>query len=168
AAESATAMPADLAPATSVDADPAAVSPSSQTADIPAAPSVTQQPEPVAPPPQGPGRLQLDAANYRVDESSAVLIARVIRTGGSGGSVAFRWRTLPGSASADQDYIGTEWQRVELADGQSVTRLFVPLVNDGRTEPDESFILEIADAEGGAELGSRTRAEVSIIDDDAG
>jgi|GEM_PF-655383 len=155
-ADTGTAMPADNSPATSVDADATP------------APIVTEQPEPVAPPPQGPGRLQLDASNYRVDESSAVLIARVIRTGGSGGNVAFRWRTLPGSASADQDYIGTDWQRVEFADGQAVTRLFVPLVNDGRAESGETFTLEIADAEGGAELGSRTTAEVSIIDDDAG
>ncbi len=167
-ADSGTAMPAEMSPATSADAEATPTSQSSQTAKVPPAPVLTEQPEAVAPPPQGPGRLQLDAANYRVDESSAVLIARVIRTGGSGGNVAFRWRTLPGSASADQDYIGTDWQRVELADGQAVTRLFVPLVNDGRAEPGETFFLEIADAEGGAALGSRTSAEVSIIDDDPG
>ena len=134
--------------------------PSTETAPPPAAPG------PVPPPQTGPGRLQLDALSYQVAESSAVLIVRVIRTGGSRGPVSFRWRTQPGSATADQDFIGSDWQRVALSDGEVGTRLFVPLVNDGRAETDERFTIEIDDAQGGAELGPRTRAEVRIIDDD--
>ena len=120
------------------------------------------------PPETGPGRLQLDASTYRVAESSAVLIARVIRTGGSSGRVAFFWRTMAGSATAEEDYIGSEWQRVELGDGELSTRLFVPLVNDGRSEDDEVFIIELADPEAGARLGPRASAEVIIADDDSG
>ncbi len=120
------------------------------------------------PPETGPGQLQLDAVAYRVAESSSVLIARVIRTGGSSGRVAFVWRTVPGSATADQDYIGSDWQRVELGDGELSTRLFVPLVNDGRSEGDEVFIIELADPEAGARLGPRASAEVTILDDDSG
>ena len=139
-------------------------------AEIPApstqAPAAPAAPASVPPPQAGPGRLQLDASSYQVDESSAVLIVRVIRTGGSRGPVSLRWRTQPGSATADQDYIGSDWQRVELNDGEVGTRLFVPLVNDGRAETDERFTIEIGDAQGGAELGPRTRAEVRIVDDD--
>jgi solute carrier family 8 (sodium/calcium exchanger) len=101
-----------------------------------------------------------------VGEASAVLIVRVIRTGGSSGPVSFRWRTQAGSATADQDYIGSDWQRVALSDGEVGTRLFVPVVNDGRAETDERFTIEIGDAQGGAELGLRTRATVRIVDDD--
>lgn len=154
---------------------PSAPSGSGPTAEEPEAeapaPSTEAAPAPAAPAPApplqaGPGRLQLDASSYRVDESSAVLIVRVIRTGGSRGPVSLRWRTRPGSATADEDYIGSDWQRVQLRDGEVGTRLFVPLVNDGRAEPEEGFTIEIGDAQGGAELGPRTRAEVRIVDDD--
>jgi hypothetical protein len=144
------------------------------TAEPPAAEVEPNTPAVVAataapPPPEtGPGRLQLDAVAYRVAESSAVLIARVIRTGGSSGRVAFAWRTVPGSATADEDYIGSDWQRVELGDGELSTRLFVPLVNDGRSEGDEVFTIELADPEAGATLGPRASAEVTISDDDSG
>ncbi|MGB5209607.1 MAG: protein kinase [Gammaproteobacteria bacterium] len=133
-----------------------------------AAPAVAAVTPPPPPAQTGPGRLQLDSSTYRVDESSAVLIARVIRTGGSSGRVAFVWRTVPGSATANEDYIDSDWQRVELGDGELSTRLFVPLVNDGRSEADEVFTIMLADPEAGAELGSRTSAEVTIADDDSG
>lgn len=148
------------------DASPADADDSGVETSPPPPAVIPVSPEPVPPPQAGPGRLQLDASSYSVDESSAVLIVRVIRTGGSRGAVAFRWRTQPGSATPDQDYVSSDWQRVELANGEVGTRLFVPLVNDGRAEAGETFTLEIADAEGGAELGPRTRAEVRIVDDD--
>jgi hypothetical protein len=153
-------------PESGPDAPPADADGSGDVTSPPAPAVIPVSPEPVPPPQAGPGRLQLDASSYSVDESSAVLIVRVIRTGGSRGAVAFRWRTQPGSATPDQDYVSSDWQRVELANGEVGTRLFVPLVNDGRAEAGETFTLEIADAEGGAELGPRTRAEVRIVDDD--
>ena len=121
---------------------------------------------PATPPARAPGRLGFETGTYEVDESSAVLIARVIRTGGSDGEVAFRWRTLGGSAAPDEDFIATDWQRTVMADGQTSARIFIPLVNDGLGEGPESFSIELADPQGGVTLAGTTQVRVIIRDDD--
>jgi hypothetical protein len=62
--------------------------------------------------------------------------------------------------------VGVDWQRLELADGETSLRIFVPLVNDGLAENPETFLIEIGRPDGGASLGELTRAEVVITDDD--
>jgi solute carrier family 8 (sodium/calcium exchanger) len=101
-----------------------------------------------------------------VSEGTAVLIAEVRRREGSRGRVGFRWRTVPGTAGDGDDYVGVDWQRLELADGETTLRIFVPLVNDGLAENPETFLIEIGRPDGGASLGELTRAEVVITDDD--
>jgi hypothetical protein len=131
------------------------------------APSSTARSEaPAAPPDPRPGRLELSAGVYRVNEATAVVIADVVRRDGTRGRVGFRWRTVPRSAGDGDDYVGVDWQRLELADGEEVARIFVPLVNDGLAEDPETFLIEIAQPDGGATLGERSRAEVRIVDDD--
>jgi hypothetical protein len=119
----------------------------------------------VAPPP-APGRLELSSGVYRVSEGTAVLIVEVVRRGGTNGAVGVRWRTLPNTAGDGEDYVGSDWQRLELADGSAADRIFVPLVNDGIPERTESFYIELARPDGGATLGDRIRAEVQVTDDD--
>lgn len=126
---------------------------------------VTAPPED-APAPPSPGRLEFETDTYEVDEGSAVLIARVVRADGTRGEVAFRWRTLGGSAAPDEDFIATDWQRTSMADGQTSARIFIPLVNDGLREGAESFYIELADPEGGATLPDDPRVRVVIRDDD--
>ena len=57
-------------------------------------------------------------------------------------------------------------ERLELADGEIGTRIFVPLVNDGLAEVPESFFIELGRPDGGATIGPVVRAEVRIVDDD--
>ena len=115
-----------------------------------------------------PGRLQLSATRYAISEGTAVAIAEVLRSDGTGGAVGVHWRTVGRSALNGEDFVGSGWQRLELADGEESGRIFVPLVNDGLAEPAESFFIEIERPDGGATLGDVVRSEVRISDDDTG
>lgn len=128
------------------------------------APAAAPAPEP-APVPQ-PGRLGFATAAFHVSESDAVLMADVIRSDGTDGVVGVYWRTVASNALDGDDYEGQDWQRLELADGEIGTRIFVPLVNDGLAEVPESFFIELDRPDGGATIGPVVRAEVRIVDDD--
>ena len=93
-------------------------------------------------------------------------MADVIRVDGTDGVVGVYWRTVASNALDGSDYEGQDWQRLELADGEIGTRIFVPLVNDGLQEVPESFFIELGRPDGGATLGPVVRAEVRIVDDD--
>lgn len=97
-----------------------------------------------------------------------MVIATITRTGGSSGTVSVRWRTVPGSAEPDSDYISSDWKEITLADGQTSERVYVPMVNDGLSEGQENFFIELAEPGGGAALSARTRLEVRITDDESG
>lgn len=170
AADSAESGPEIISELAVVPAEQAGSTGSDETA-IEAVPSVTSEAPPVVEDPEAviapsPGRLAFETDAYEVDEGSAVLIARVVRSEGTRGEIAFRWRTLGGTAAPDEDYIATDWQRTSMADGQTAARIFVPLVNDGLAETQESFYLELADPEGGVTLVEDPRMRVVIRDDD--
>lgn len=118
--------------------------------------------------PAGPGELRFSSADMTVTEGSAVVIATVSRTGGRAGTVTVRWRTVPGSAGEDSDYVASDWKEITLADGRASERIFVPIVDDGLPEGEESFFIELADPGGGARLADPSRLQVRITDDETG
>lgn len=117
--------------------------------------------------PSGPGRIEFTADEYQVTEGAAVVIATVARRGGTAGDVSFRWRTAAGSATPDVDYVASDWQSVEIPAGRDSVRIYVPLVDDGVAEDEESFFLELSEPDGGATLGSPARLRVRIADDES-
>jgi hypothetical protein len=137
---------------------PAAPVPDTAPTEANAAPSVATS--------TGPGRLAFSRGELRVTEGTAVLIATVVRQGGTAGNVSFRWRTTGGSATPDADYVGSGWQEVSIPDGRDSVRLYVPLVDDGIAEDDETFSLELSGPGGGASLGSPDTLRVTIVDDE--
>ncbi len=130
-------------------------------------PAVTT-PEPDTAPalPPGPGRIAFALDEYRVTEGTAVVIATIGRRDGLSGDVTVRWRTVSGSAETDADFAGSDWEEVTIAEGQEGIRIYVPLVDDGLPEAEESFFLELAEPGGGAVLGSPARVRVRISDDE--
>jgi hypothetical protein len=125
----------------------------------------TQPPEP-PPAPPGPGSVAFSAAEYRVAEGNAVVIATIVRRDGQQGPVSVHWRTVSDTAAADEDFISSDWDVVRFADGQTSAKIYVPLVADGIGESQERFYLELGRPDGGARLGSLTRTRVMIDDDD--
>jgi hypothetical protein len=126
--------------------------------------TLAAQKQPVVPP--EPGRLEFATGEYRVTEGTAVVIATVVRRGGTAGDVTLRWRTVADSATANVDYAASDWQEVEIPAGQDSVRIYVPLVDDGIAEGEERFFLELSDPGGGASLGSPARLTVRIADDE--
>ena len=113
-----------------------------------------------------PGRLSFSRSLYTTREGSAVVIAEIVRQDGAAGRVTIRWRTVADSALVNDDFASSDWDILTLEDGESSGKLFIPIVDDGRREPVESFYLQLADPQGGATLGNVVRARVEIADND--
>jgi hypothetical protein len=78
-------------------------------------------------------------------------------------SVSVDWRTVDGSATAPADYAAAAG-RLTIPHGQPSAELHVPIAEDGRDEPVETFGVELSDPSA-ATLG-RALGLAAILDDD--
>jgi uncharacterized delta-60 repeat protein len=116
--------------------------------------------------PRHAGTLQLSAPDYPASESDGDPLVLVTRTGGSRGAASVTVGTRPGTATAGADFASTR-TTVRFAAGDDTPRLVaVPLREDGRIEPAETFSVTVGHARC-AGLGARRTATVTILDDDA-
>jgi hypothetical protein len=133
--------------------------------------AASPDPAPPASPPvsaavSGPGTISLALEELRLSESDGVAVIDLLRSGGTEGSVAVSYRTIPVTADERSDYAGVNWTEVRFAPGQETARQFVPLVGDSLAERTENFVVEISRPRDGAELGPVTRMRIVIVDDD--
>jgi hypothetical protein len=115
------------------------------------------------------GVLQFSSANYSTSESSGAARVTVTRSGGSAGEVTVSFMTIDsggGTAGPEQDYFPTNGT---LAFGPGVTSqsFYVPIINDAAHEESETILLELQVPSGGATLGARVSATITIADNDA-
>ncbi|MGD8587849.1 MAG: Calx-beta domain-containing protein [Chromatiales bacterium] len=117
--------------------------------------------------PNGAGVFILSSDNYIVDETTPKLLVTVYRIGGSYGSVAVEYQTLDESAmqGLDSDYIEA-FGLLNFTDGETARTFEVEINDDGLDESDEQFLIELFNPSGGADLGNRTLATATILDDD--
>ena len=108
--------------------------------------------------------VHLSAASYRVDESAGVVEITIVREGRFESNTV-SYRTSSGTAQATVDYRETQGT-VNFSPGQTVAKVFVPIVNDGLNEGDETFRFEIINAVGLAFIGAPQAATIIIVDDD--
>jgi hypothetical protein len=109
----------------------------------------------------GPGGFRLSSPAYSVGESGRQATVTVKRVGGSEGAVTVRFATSNGSAKAPSDYHAIT-RTLRFVDGQAVRTVDVPIVNDARREPAESFTVRLSNPGGGAALGTPVTAKVTI------
>lgn len=115
------------------------------------------------------GVLQFSSLNYSINESASAARITVTRTSGSAGEVTVSFMTIDsggGTAVADQDYYPVNGT---LVFGPGVTSQFfdVPLINDELHEGSETVLVELVDPQpGGASLGNRVSATLTITDND--
>lgn len=113
-----------------------------------------------------PGNLQFSSANYSVGEGDDIQTITVTRSGGSDGRVTVDYATSDGSATSGSDYaasLGT----LTWPDGDVASKSFsVSIVSDSDIEGDEIVNLELSNATGGASIGTRGTAVLTISDDD--
>lgn len=110
------------------------------------------------------GALELTFASQRASEGERKRLL-VQRVGGASGAVTADIRATGGSATEGSDFVisGTlEWQDGD-AEPKAIT---VEVIDDGQQEGDEQFAVELRALTGGAVLGSRTQATVTIAEKD--
>ncbi|MFM6436862.1 MAG: Calx-beta domain-containing protein, partial [Microcystis panniformis] len=111
------------------------------------------------------GILAFSNASYSINENGTpVTEIKIIRTGGSDGEVSATIDLTDGTATAD-DYDKTSIP-VTFANGETEKTINIPIKNDTIYEPNETFTIKLTNPTGGAILGNRNSATVTIINDD--
>ncbi|WP_419553084.1 Calx-beta domain-containing protein [Candidatus Poriferisodalis sp.] len=101
-----------------------------------------------------------------VSESAGTAQATVRLSRPAYGEVTLRYGTAAGTAIAVGDYTAQSQVGVTIPAGLTTATVAVPIVADDMYEADESFFVDLSGADG-ADLGSDTRAVITIVDDDA-
>lgn len=106
-----------------------------------------------------PPEFRLRPTSLSAIEGSNVVFT-VIRTNGSFGPATVRFATSDGTASAGQDYLGTNGILL-FSDGQTNATVTIALLSDGLIEPDEAFTVGLSDPTN-AIIGIASTASVLI------
>ncbi len=113
------------------------------------------------------GVLQFSSATYTVNEGvlSGKAVIKVTRSGGTASGVTVDYATSDGTATDGSDYIATSGT-LTFAAGQTSETFTIPIINDALDEPNETVILTLSNPSGGATLGTRSTAVLTIVDND--
>ncbi len=117
------------------------------------------------------GQIQFSAATYTVSEATAVATITVVRSGGAAGPVTVDFATSNGTATAGLDYTAVPPVPVPPATitfnaGVMSRTVTVPITNDTLDEANETVVLTLTNPTGGATLGPRDTATLTILDND--
>jgi YD repeat-containing protein len=111
-------------------------------------------------------QLAFSAPVFQVrEDGTSVTSVTVTRTGRSTGSVGAMIKLAAGSATAGEDYLAAPIA-VQLANGETSKTVVIPVLNDTRIEPNETVLLTLEQATGGATIGTQSSATLTIVDDD--
>ncbi|MGD9781842.1 MAG: Calx-beta domain-containing protein [Kiritimatiellia bacterium] len=111
------------------------------------------------------GELRFAAETWTADESAAAVTVAVERVQGDSGEVSVDYATTAGTASVGEDYESATGT-LTFSNGVRCQTFVVPIVPDGDDEPLETFIVQLANPQGGATLVAPTQAVATIVDDD--
>lgn len=112
-----------------------------------------------------PGVIQFGATSYVVSESGGSVVISAVRLGGRTGRVTVDYATSDGTATAGSDYTSTSGTLV-FADGEFSKSFTVQITEDTVPEADETVNLTLSNPTGGATLGARRTAVLTITDAD--
>ncbi|HZL37389.1 MAG TPA: Calx-beta domain-containing protein, partial [Tepidisphaeraceae bacterium] len=99
----------------------------------------------------GPGVLEFQSTVVNSSENDTQAVITVLRGAGTTGTVSVDYSTSDGTAIAGSDYTATSGT-LTFAPGQYLQTITVPILNDGRAGNATSFILNLSNPTGGAEL----------------
>ena len=113
------------------------------------------------------GTLQFSASSYSVGEADGARTISVTRNGGSNGAVTADYSTADGTANSGSDYTAAT-NTLAWSDSDTAAKTFdVGIVDDGDSENDETINLSLSNVTGGAVIGARNSAVLTINDNDA-
>lgn len=115
----------------------------------------------------GAGSFRFSSPSYDVGENAGTALITVQRRDGLTGDVTVDYQTVSDSATAGADYTSVSGTFTFL-EGENRQTFVVPIINDFVGEPSETVVLELANATGGAVLGTIPSATLTIINDDSG
>uniref|UniRef100_A0A8C3XBP1 Adhesion G-protein coupled receptor V1 n=1 Tax=Catagonus wagneri TaxID=51154 RepID=A0A8C3XBP1_9CETA len=108
------------------------------------------------------GTLQLSAPVVRVAENHVGPIINVTRTGGAFADVSVKFKVMPITAVAGEDY-SIASSDVVLLEGETSKAVPIYIINDIYPELEESFLVQLLnETTGGAKLGALTEAVIII------
>ena len=112
--------------------------------------------------------FQFELASYSVAEDAGVARINVLRgTDDTNSAVSVNFATTDLTATKGLDYAGIT-NTLSFAPGEKIKLVTVPILNDGVKESSKNFRVTLSNPTGGAVLGSRTTATVTILDNDPG
>jgi uncharacterized delta-60 repeat protein len=110
------------------------------------------------------GTIRMAATAVSVDETAGTVSLTVERFGGSDNAVGVSYATATGTAGAG-DFTATSGA-LSWAHGDAASKtITVPIIDDTRFEPDETFTVTLSSVTGGAALGTPTTT-VTIVSTD--
>ncbi len=115
-----------------------------------------------------PGQIEFTSTTYTGLEGSKQVVIRLHRVGGTTGVISVEYQTQQGGdnpASTPSDYIESHGI-VSFSDGVVDQSFIIPVVDDTLVEGNETFLVNILNAKGGASILGPTQATAIIIDDD--
>jgi hypothetical protein len=110
--------------------------------------------------------VQFDSTKYYAREEAEFVQISVVR-GESDSAATVDFTTSDGTAKAGLDYAGVT-NPIQFGVAERLKRITVPILHDPSKEASESFQIRLSNPTGGAVLGSRTAATVTIADNDPG
>lgn len=116
--------------------------------------------------PPSPGSFRFSANTYSVVESTPAATFTVMRTGGTDGAVSVVYFLDGGTATAGSDFqsVGGTLNWTD-GDGSQKT-ISVTILEDSIDEGNETVVLSLRDANGGATIGTPGSATLTITDND--
>ena len=111
------------------------------------------------------GTLEFSAATFQANEIGPVATATVARMGGTSGTVTVRYATSNGSALAGTNYRPASGI-LTFKPGQLTGTISVPTVDDHNFTALRQFNITLSTPGGGATLGARRTASVTLLDSD--
>jgi Calx-beta domain/RTX calcium-binding nonapeptide repeat (4 copies) len=112
----------------------------------------------------GAGTLQFSAPTFAVVETGGTAVITVTRARGIAGAVSVTFSTGGGTAQPGIDFTPTT-QTVSFADEDLGPKfIFVPILDDGLNEANETLGLTLSNPTGGATLGTPSTATLTIIE----
>jgi uncharacterized delta-60 repeat protein len=113
-----------------------------------------------------PGSVEFAAEGFSANENGAWARLVVVRHSLSGDPFAVSFSTINGTAQANVDYASTNGT-IQFATGQTNAEIQIRILDDSLMEGLETFTVKLSNATGGATLGTRSSATVTIVDDES-
>ncbi len=113
-----------------------------------------------------PGRLSF-AGEPVVNEGAGSVVITVIRVSGKTGTVSVDYAASDGTAVQDVDYVGVKGT-LTFVEGEISKSFIVPIKDDNALEGNETVIMTLSNASGGAILISPSVVVLTIVEDDFG